>query len=287
MIVKEMLLNALANAGHIHDGEPADADELELALRLFNSEMRILSNRNMISAYQRVIDIPSLQKAENVVGSYVPLRGVKVYEVDELPRSANKYVPGRDFFIVKGKDTYQVVSVAASANAFVPCSFENFCSYYPDILCSDMERVVSVIFRNGAGQWQNLRFVPLSSFFTEDDEKIYCTSACGENKVKIIVPDGIVGKDVKIVYNSEMNFSKGDILELPDAHITMVEIAVTVAILRKDADSDPTRLNNYKEQLQSIMDDIAANTATERRITRSYESRSVTDALYSGSFIRR
>lgn len=117
--------------------------------------------------------------------------------------------------------------------------------------------------------------------------KIYCTSACGENKVKIIVPDGIVGKDVKIVYNSEMNFSKGDILELPDAHITMVEIAVTVAILRKDADSDPTRLNNYKEQLQSIMDDIAANTATERRITRSYESRSVTDALYSGSFIRR
>lgn len=285
MIVRELLLNALANAGHIHDGKSADADELDLALRLFNSEMRSLSNKNLVTAYQKVLDIPEAED-ETVIGSFKVARGKKLnYFSGSLP-NASSYTRMKDYACLDNKDFFECFGVTETANAWRPCGMMNFCEYYPDIVVEDMERVVSVMYKNSAGKWNELRFVPLSMFYTEDDDLIYCTSVAGENRVKLLLPKAIVGKPVKIVYNTAMLFGKNDTIELPDAHVTLVEIAVTTAILRKDADSDPTRFNNYSEQLRELTKDIMSNTVTERRIMRRSESTDM-DRLRSGSFIYR
>lgn len=290
MIVKEILLNALANAGHIHDGDSSDADELELALRLFNTEMRFYSSRNLITAYQAVIDV-NKANGEQVIGKYNVRKGRRVYEMDSMP-SAESYVKDRDYIrnTSSGK-FYHIVEIEYESGEvskqWMPCEADEPCEYVPDVICCNMERIVTVMYRDSMGKYNKLRFVPLSQFYTENDDYIYCTSAAGENKVKVIVPDYIEGKPLKVVYNTNMSFQKNDRLELPDNHIALVELAVTVAILRKDADSDPTRLNNYKEQLKEVEDNIEANTVTERRIMRTNNGESMNSLLRSGSFIRR
>lgn len=285
MIVRELLLNALANAGHIHDGKSAEADELDLALRLFNSEMRALSNKNMITAYQKVFDIKEAM-AESVIGGYRTKKGRNVFEFKgELP-NASQYVPNRDFALLDKSKWFRCHEVSTKVNAWVECEGLLPCDVVSDFVVPDMERIINVMYRNSSGQWNDLRFVPLSMFYTEDDDLIYCTTAEGENRVRMFLPNRFDGKEVKIVYNTKMDFRKNDDLDLPDAHIALVEIAVTTALLRKDADSDPTRLNNYKEQLRELTDDIMANTSTERRIMRSTNGAD-RDRLRSGSFIYR
>lgn len=285
MIVRELLLNALANAGHIHDGKSAEADELDLALRMFNSEMRRLSNRNLVTAYQKVIDIDEAVE-ETVIGSFKVARGKKLsYFSGSLP-NANSYSRLKDYACLDNESYYECFGVTETSNAWRPCGMGQFCEYYPDLVVEDMERIVSVMYKNSAGKWNELRFVPLSIFYTENDDLIYCTSVAGENRVKMILPKSLEGKPVKIVYNTAMIFGKNDTIELPDAHVALVEIAVTTALLRKDADSDPTRYNNYREQLDELTRDIMANTSTERRIVRRSDSFD-TDRLRSGSFIFR
>lgn len=371
MIVKEVLLNALANAGHIHDGDSSEADEFGLALRLFNTEMKFYSSRNLITAYQAVLDIDKAE-LEQVIGKFNVRKGRKVFSLDALPEDTRPYVVGRDYVYCDGKfyellkdempvvfgvevknETENVQKVhegtqfrkkVGSKNTYIPEGVMNVlpikvmpgetavvhliglreeisvgdeftcfgsvlkvksidevherdlwkecdplvpCEYVPDVICGNMERIVTVMYRDGMGKYNKLRFVPLSQFYTEDDDFIFCTTAAGENKVKVIVPDYIEGKQLKIVYNTDMTFQKNDRLELPDNHIALVEIAVTVAILRHDADSDPTRLENYKAQLKEITDNIEATTVTERRIMRANNGESSESLLRSGNFIRR
>lgn len=372
MFVKEVLLNALANAGHIHDGDSSEADEFGLALRLFNTEMKFYSSRNLITAYQAVLDIDKAE-LEQVIGKFNVRKGRKVFEMDSLPSAAG-YVPERDYVRCNGKfyGLHKVVPVSFelsfkngtenkisidsgsefykkgnSGIVYIPDgSYHRFpieiepgetktitvigepqvinvgdkfysaeylsikneiasmdevreefvwrqvdedvpCEYVPDVICCNMERIVTVMYKDSMGKYNKLRFVPLSQFYTEDDDFIFCTTAAGENKVKVIVPEYIKGKQLKIVYNTDMTFQKNDRLELPDNHIALVEIAVTVAILRHDADSDPTRLENYKAQLKEITDNIEATTVTERRIMRSNNGESSESLLRSGNFIRR
>lgn len=287
MIVKEILLNALANAGDIHDGESSESDELNLALRLFNTEMKFYSGRNLITAYQAVIDIDEA-KGEQVIGKYNVRKGRRVYEMDSMP-SAESYVKYRDYIRnTKNGRFYHIVELEYESGEvrkeWQPCGADEPCEYVPDVICNNMERVVSVMYKSSLNKYEKLRFVPLSQFYTEDDDYIYCTTAAGENKVKLVVPDYIKGRPLKIVYNTNMDFQKNDRLELPDNHIALVEVALTVAILRHDADSDPARLNNYLAQLKQIEDNIEATTVTERRIMRS-NSGYDEDYLRSGRFI--
>lgn len=373
MIVKELLVNSLSNAGHILEGETAETDELALALRKFNFEIKRLANRNLITAFQRVVDIDKASE-EQVIGKMEVKRGYSLKVVDRLedPKefaeknnikktvvysketktvnvcllaSAMNAVtldvnaPGReegvtieegctftykertfssresveipggstgevDFFNVddivppvKGSkivinehpNLYATVKESIQSRSYywfnITDQTDGVVEFVPDVFCNDVERIVNVMFKNSYNQWENLRFVPLSNFYTENDDYIYCTTPVGENKVKLILPRFVKDKEVRVIYNADMEFDKFDRIDVPDAHLTMIELATTVAILIHDADADTTRLNNYQEQLNGIMKDIMSNTATERRIQRSTES--VVDNLRSGSFIRR
>lgn len=288
MKVIDILLNALANANHIHGGNSADADDLVLAERLFNTELRYYSSRNLVTAFQKVVDVPSA-KTEQVIGGYTLKRGKRVTEVmdEDSKPSASRLVPGRDICHVKDVDRYYEVKESGDDRVrdWYPCSIESQCDFFPDVLCGDMERVVSAMFMNSYGQWESLRFTPLSLFYTEQDDYVFCTSAAGENKVRLLLPPTMVGKDVRLVYNSEMYFDKRDEIDLPDGHIALMEIALTVAILRQDSETDPTRINNYKEQLAMITSNIESTTVSERRIQRPSDG--VVDHIRSGSFIFR
>jgi len=295
MIVKDLLLNALANAGHIHEGDTAEADDLSLALRKFNFELRRLSNRNLITAYQKVFDIDEVD-LEQTIGKVPMKRGKRLVSVLESVESekpsTSGYVRNRDYIYIKdikeeGSIVYshwQTVSVNGAQWVDVSSS-DTPCESVPDIIVNDMERVVTTMFRNSYGQWEKLRFVPLSQFYSENDDYIYCTAQDGENRIRLFVTNEIKCKPIRCVYNTAMDFGKFDVLDLPDAHLNLMEIAVTVALLTGDADSDPKRLENYSSQLNSIIGDITSNTSSERRIVRSNEN--VLDSLRSGSFILR
>lgn len=296
MIVKELLLNALTNAGHIHEGETAEADDLSMALRKFNFEMQRCSNRNLVTAFQKVLDIEEC-KEDLVIGTIAMKRGRRLAQYvgkDDMLVEKPGLVKNKDFAYISsengiykayGHHWYTPATTEQHAIAgWVPYE-DDPAESTPDIVCVDIERIITVMFRNSYGQWETLRFVPLSQFYVEGDEFIYSTSTAGENKIKLTVSPKIVGKDLRIIYNSAMEFGKFDVLDLPDSHLALMELAVTVSILTADGDSDSTRLNNYQSQLDSVTNDIKANSVSERRILRSMER--VGDNLHSGNFIFR
>ena len=294
MIVKELLLNALANAGHIGEGDKtAEFDDIELALRKFNFELRRLSNRNLITAFQKVVDVTNA-KAEQVVGGFTAKKNHRVKyckKATEIPNASDvSLVVGKDF-ILCGYDTGTEndgfkLTLSNGAKVWTPCNHNEFIDIMPDVVCLDMERVITAMFKNSYGRWETLRYVPLAAFYTEDDDYIYCASQGGENKVNLVLPSYVVGKDVRLIYNSSMDFDKNDVLELPDAHIALMELATTVAILTKDGDADQSQLDKFQAQLDSLMQDIMANTASERKLLRRSEGVDTLENLRSGRFIR-
>lgn len=293
MRVKELLLAALSRANHIEDGTPADAREISKARKHFNAALSTYSDSNLVTAFQRVITIEG--KEEQVIGKYNMKRGKIMHDVptfDDLPDPA-RMTPGKDFGHVREDDTYYRIATMPSnvwyhQSAATPeqeLKDLQATDYVPDVIVPNIERVVGAMWRprNTDGSWGKLDFVPLTSFFIEDAEDIYCAIPEGDNKVKLYLPKSLVGHDIRLIYNTSMKFSDDDYIELPEVYRELLTVAVTVALLSEDVDSDPTQLNNYKSILGALEHQIGGNNVNTRRLVRS-EEKSI-DCLHRGSFI--
>lgn len=296
MRVKELLLSALSRANHIEDGTPADSREISKARKHFNSALSVYSDSNLITAFQRVVTITGAE--EQVIGKYNMKRGRIMHSVktqEELP-PVSRMIIGRDYAFIEDTKKYaEVGQDGASGDKFwrvynienqsVALGHMGCCDFVPDVIVPNIERIVGAMWRprDTDGSWEKLDFVPLTSFFIEDSETIYCDVPEGDGKIKLFLPKSLVGHDIRLIYNTSMKFSDDDYIELPEVYRELLTVAVTVALLSEDADSDPTQLNNYRAMLTSLEHQIGANNVNNRRLVRS-EDRGIS-CLYRGSFI--
>ena len=295
MRVKDLLLEALSRANHIEDGSPADSRELAKARKHFNSSLSTYSDSNLITAFQKVVTISG--KEEQVLGKYNLKRGKNMYEVDdwsELPDAA-RCTPGNDFGHLKGTTTYAYLMYTGpdtwswTFQTYVSDNQAlhtfNCCNYIPDVIVEDIERIVAALEKRKEvdGPFAELNFTPLSTFYSNNAWDIYCAVPNGDNKVKLYLPKELVGREVRIVYNTSMKFKDNDYLELPEVYRELLTLSTTVGLLMEDADSDPTQLNNFNAMLVKLENQIAANNANTRRIVRMTEK--VIRPLYTGAFI--
>ena len=299
MQVKELLLQALSRANHIEDGTPADARELTKARNHFTSALSKYSSSNLITAFQRVCDIGSAEK--QVVGKYDLKRGKIMHTVktqEDLP-PVSRMIIGRDYAFIEDTKKYaEVGQDGASGDKFWRIyNFENqsvalghlgCCDFVPDVVVTDMERVMSCMCRrkDSGEPFSMMNFVPLVNYYADGSRDSYCTYPVGENKSEVLLPPGMDGYEFRIVYYTKMSFKDNDYIDLPQAYKELLTLAVTVGLLSEDADSDPKQLANYSAQLTSMEDLIGANNVTTRRLTREPDG-GVNDALRSGAFIRR
>lgn len=279
MQVKELLLEALARANHCQRGFGAEAGEITMAEKQFNAQLRKYSDQNMITAYQKVFDfIPTSTSV--VVGAPSYKKGVKVAEYEVLPSASSvheRFVDGRDYAYGKlnstdiAKKYYKIntdTSEQTPSYSWSEVSTDTICEWFPDFKLNDMERVMSVMKKDYTGRWCKMNFCPLTEFFCTGDKELYNTANAGENKVRFTFKNEVVNKEIKVVYNSSMKFGKNEYLELPEAHIELLTLATTCAILMEDCDADQSQLNNYKMALKELEDQIIASTAVTRRIIR-------------------
>lgn len=295
MRVKDLLLEALSRANHIEDGSPADSRELAKARKHFNSSLSTYSDSNLITAFQKVVTITG--KEEQVLGKYNLKRGKRMYDVNdwsELPDAA-RCTPENDFGHLNGTTTYAYLmntgpdtwawtfqTYASDKQALLTLGC---CDYIPDVIVEDIERIVAALEKRKDvdGPFSELNFTPLSTFYSNDAWDIYCAVPNGDNKVKLYLPKELVGREVRIVYNTSMKFKDNDYLELPEVYRELLTLSTTVGLLMEDADSDPTQLNNFNTMLVKLENQIAANNANTRRIVRKTEK--VIRPLYTGAFI--
>lgn len=303
MRVKDLLLQALSRANHIEDGSPADARELNKARAHFNSALSAYSDSNLITAFQKVLTMDSM--LECVIGKYNLKRGKVMHEaasIDELP-DPRRMVEGKDYGHVIGSDNWYFVGtiydspetgyVKAWLGASGDSSEERLasmdcCDYIPDKIVPDIERIVGVMSRRHDEHdvaYRNLDFVPLSSFYSNDGLEIYCSHPVGENKVKLLLPEYQLDRELKVVYNTSMKFGNDDYIELPEVYKELLTLATTVGLLSEDADADPTQLNNYTRMMEKLENQVMANNANTRRIVRKDERHY--SPLYTGAFICR
>ena len=290
-------MQALSRANHIEDGTPAEARELTKARRHFESAMSRYSSSNLITAFQRCVDIPYADR--QVVGKYDMKRGKVMHEaktLDALPPT-DKLVGGRDFGFDESTGRYYRVATADGQKVWFPSPFSdpvealsNFdcCDFVPDVVVTDMERVMSCMCRrkDSGEPFSMMNFVPLVNYYADGSRDSYCTYPVGENKSEVLLPPGMDGYEFRIVYYTKMSFKDNDYIDLPQAYKELLTLAVTVGLLSEDADSDPKQLANYSAQLTSMEDLVGANNVTTRRLTREPDG-GVNDALRSGAFIRR
>lgn len=289
MVVKELILEALTRANHIQRGRTASADELSNAVAKLNSELRIYSDRNLITAYQKVIDVESMP--EQVIGKYNVKDGMRVHKVNKLPEIGEiegVYVEGVDFFYNDGTffefKIIEIVEDEESEKLVKRTSINPLkcCSFVPDVICEDVNKIVACMCTSEEG-WRQLRHVPLSLFYTDDDRYTYCATPCGENKVNLRLGIGESQRKIRIVYNTSMKLELNDSIELPEIHIELLTLALTCALLSEDVDDDGKALANYQAQLDDVEQQIMAQNSTTRRIQR--DENHLHDRLRSGSFI--
>ena len=297
MRVKELLLKALSRANHIEDGTPADARELNKARNHLNSALVTYSDANLITAFQKVIQVTGAE--EMVIGKYDMKKGKVMHESrteSDLPDPARMTV-GKDFCHVTSTDQYGKPAQSGPNEYY--WRFEHVegetprdqlvhlgcCDYIPDVIATDMERVTAAMEKRteDEGPYHDLHFTPLAAFYTSGSWDIYCVEPHGDGKVKLYLPKNLIGREVKLVYYTSMQLSNDDYIDLPSVFTELLTLAVVVGLLSEDADSDPTQLNNYKEMLGKMENQIMANNANTRRIVRKGEK--YVRPLYTGAFI--
>lgn len=303
MRVKDLFLEALSRANHIEDGTPADARELAKARKHFNSSLSTYSDSNLITAFQKVITITGQE--EQVLGKYNLKKGCVMhtsYEGLEGLPDPERLNPDKDFgeyYFTDSSGNYvrnfaYIVPYVGRNRWFPYPGFNTLegklrglgcCDYVPDVLVEDIERIVAALEKRKDvdGPFSELNFTPLSTFYSNDAWDIYCAVPNGDNKVKLYLPKELVGREVRIVYNTSMKFKDNDYLELPEVYRELLTLSTTVGLLMEDADSDPTQLNNFNTMLVKLENQIAANNANTRRIVRKTEK--VIRPLYTGAFI--
>lgn len=295
MRVKELLLQALSRANHIEDGTPADARELNKARNHLNSALTTYSDANLITAFQRVLTINGAE--ETTIGKYNLKRGKVMHEGTTSQRpDATRLTLGKDYFYNVDLDRYEFIINVRGYNEWSHFGSDvtpreqlvelDICDYIPDVIVPDIERVTSAMERRKDEHelpYHKLDFVPLSSFYTNMAWDIYCSVPLGDNKVKLYLPKGLIGHDVRLVYYSSMKLGNDDYIELPEVFKELLTLAVTVGLLSEDADADPTQLNNYKAMLEKLESQVMSNNANTRRIVRTGDRH--VRPLYTGQFI--
>lgn len=304
MRVKDLLLAALSRANHIEDGTAADSRELNKARAHFNSALSTYSDANFITAFQKTVDLTA--KTEQVLGKYNLKKGLVMHfapDWESLP-DPERLAPGKDYaeyFTSRGERNiayiitvvYDEVPVKEWRPATGFGSFEiklrnlEICDYVPDLVVSDIERIAACMVKpsDEPVPYRSLDFSPQTTFYTDQGDDVYCAFPAGDNKVKLLLPECLSGWKVKVVYNSSMKFKDNDYIELPEVYRELLTLAVTVALLSEDADSDPTQLNNYSRMLERIENQVMMNNANTRRIVRRDEKQ--VRPLYTGQFISR
>lgn len=303
MRVKELLLQALSRANHIEDGIPADSRELNKARNHLNSALVTYSDANLITAFQKVVTITG--KEEQVLGKYNLKKGCVMHTsyngLEGLP-NPERLDPAKDFgeyYFTNSDGKYdrdfarigmydghhRWFPIPSSASLEDKLRGMGCCDYVPDVLVDDMERVTAAMEKRteDEGSFHDLHFTPLSAFYTNGSWDIYCAVPCGDNKVKLLLPKNLIGREVKLVYYTSMHLGNNDYIELPSVFTELLTLAVVVGLLSEDADSDPTQLNNYKAMLEKMENQIMANNANTRRIVRKGEK--YVRPLYTGAFI--
>lgn len=299
MRVKQILLEALSRANHINDGSPADSRELTKARKHFASALTAYSDSNLITAFQRVVTVTG--KEEMVLGKYNMKKGKVMHfagSFENLP-DASRLTIGKDYgeYVTDSGDTnFAGIGIVGGVQTWFPSTGNrtleqklvdlDCCDFVPDKIVFNMERVVAAMQRRPEERdlpYTQLQFVPLTSFYTNDAWDTYCAVPAGDNKVRVYLPKALVGREVKLVYNTRMMFKDDDYLELPSVYQELLTLATTVGLLSEDADSDPTQLNNYSTMLTKLENQVAANNVNTRRIVRRDEKH--LRPLYTGQFI--
>ena len=364
MIVKDVLVEALARANHCQRGFGADASEVVMVEKHFNSQMRKYSDSNLITAYQKIWNIPgdditeSIEEDGIVIGKPTYKKGVRITEGTALPSITtwlnSGHIIGRDYFYITegenvgywgpvpsaltGKVTVNndtqttstiledtdvcetdhsttgwklseektiasggSVTVDMYANEAVtalighpitvqmvnsewtsgsiasaevtsynwgPINKDTIIETGVDVKVNDMVKIMSAMFKDNYGKWRTLQFIPLTDFYINDMNDVYNSANDGENKIRLRLKKDKVGKDIRLVYNCSMKFDKSQTIELPEAHIELLTLATTVAIITEDGDADQSMLQNYQAQLSDLEAQIKASTLVTRRITR-------------------
>ena len=305
MQVKDLLIEALSRANHIQRGFAADASEITTALQHFNSQIRKYSDANMITAFQKVLDFTQTRET-TVIGAPTPSKGVRIHWITssaELPNltdfDPNTNPMGlaiaRDIFVTAELAAQHLVYYIQYVGQGSGHYFWNTqsCSTYfaltPNVIQKDMERIMAAMIKNDYDEWVPMQYVPLTHFYTDDRNLIYTTTSAGESKINFTIKSNVYNKEIKLVYNSNMKFDKNDYLELPDAHIELLVLATTCALLKEDCDSDQSQLNNYMTELKELENQISEQATSTRTIYREFthKQQSGLDMLFSGSFLTR
>jgi len=169
-----------------------------------------------------------------------------------------------------------------------PDEVDTFVGFRPDVFVKDIDKVVGVNWKDQLGRFRNLAFRNLNNFYVDQDRFLYNARPYSQGLVELLTKEEVRNKDSKLIYNCKMEFGLDDFIDLPSEYEELLTQATIVELLRSDASSDPSQLQEAKQELESQEDQIMSNNASTKMIQRDEENEyePSLNALFTGSFLR-
>lgn len=169
-----------------------------------------------------------------------------------------------------------------------PDEVDTFVGFRPDVFVKDIDKVVGVNWKDQLGRFRNLAFRNLNNFYVDQDRFLYNARPYSQGLVELLTKEEVRNKDSKLIYNCKMEFGLDDFIDLPSEYEELLTQATIVELLRSDASSDPSQLQEAKQELESQEEQIMSNNASTKMIQRDDEGEyePSLNALFTGSFLR-
>lgn len=178
-------------------------------------------------------------------------------------------------------------------------NFANFISYtrkeldvFPtdDIVGLDGEEINSIAtvqYKVNENEWNEMRYVSYEQFYGESDTYVYTWKYTPENTIELYLKPNFISSNrlVKVIYNSNMDYSLDDDLHVPEIYKELFTAALTYKLAVTYPRTDATQVQLLKVELDELEKQVKSLVSSNKILTRDVNTCSNLSSFTSGNFI--
>lgn len=152
---------------------------------------------------------------------------------------------------------------------------------------SDITSIATVQYKNTTNNYSSLRFVSYEQFYSENDDYIYSWKYTDNGSIEIYLKPNFISsnKELKVIYNSNMDYSLDDDLHVPEIYKELFTAALTYKLAVTYPRTDATQVQLLKSELDDLEKQVKSMVSSNKILTRDTATVSNFSSFMSGDFI--
>lgn len=303
MTVRDLIVNAMAEARLVNRSQPIPGNLFVDAYSLFKKRFDQYSNTNYLSFIRKEINFKPMETSKSsktVLGTYVLndnyVEGTNFfYRTTDLPdavvgmRAWDKDCTVGEVTTYAGDVIWKITTYENKETAIA--RIKDCFDVIPDIEVTNLQEVVRCYVRpfnsTNDNAWREIKFIAYEDFYDYGySNEVYSVLPTDDEHVTIMLKEPYLNYEVKVIYNEAYEFGPDDELNIPRQFISLFTAALVYDLAIQFPRLSDTTVALLKGRLDELEENVRRSSSVNKFIGRDLDRchYSYIDGL-TGSFL--